>query len=65
MESPAAALNFADALAQLQRGELHAFRDPLDPLLPRVVAGCYTIWDDTGRFLYAGMAGRGLTLGDC
>jgi hypothetical protein len=33
----------------------------LDPALPRVAAGCYTIWDDGGQFIYAGMAGRALT----
>lgn len=27
-----------------------------------MAAGCYTIWDRSGRFIYAGMAGRGLSL---
>jgi hypothetical protein len=26
-----------------------------------VAAGCYTIWDEKGRFIYAGMAGRTLS----
>ena len=49
------------AKRQLSSGPPHSFRDPIDPAIPRVAAGCYTIWDDTGRFIYAGMAGRGLT----
>jgi hypothetical protein len=44
-----------------RRGSLHSFREPLDPELPHVAAGCYTVWDDDGRYLYAGMAGRSLT----
>jgi hypothetical protein len=45
----------------LADGPLHRFADPLDPELPRVAAGCYTVWDESGRFVYAGMAGRSLT----
>lgn len=45
----------------LAAGPLRSFRDRLDPAIPRVAAGCYTIWDEAGRFIYAGMAGRGLT----
>lgn len=43
-------------------GPRHAFRDQLDPAMPRVAAGCYTVWDDNGRFVYAGMGGRGLSV---
>lgn len=53
---------FELAKEHLSKGSLHAFRDQLDPALPRVAAGCYTVWDDAGRFVYAGMAGRTLTV---
>ena len=43
----------------LSTGPIHSLRDPLDPAIPKVAAGCYTILDGTGRFMYAGMAGRG------
>ena len=46
---------------KLETGQLRAFRDPLDPAVPRVAAGCYTIWDSERRLTYAGMAGRSLT----
>jgi hypothetical protein len=55
---------FELARRQLSTGPLHAFRDGLDPAIPQVAAGCYTVWDDTGRFVYAGMGGRGLTAQD-
>jgi hypothetical protein len=42
----------------LAAGPLLRFREPLDPSIPRISAGCYTIWDSDGRYLYAGMAGR-------
>jgi hypothetical protein len=51
----------AAACDHLAHGPFHRFADPLDPGLPRVAAGCYTVWDDDGRFVYAGMAGRALT----
>jgi hypothetical protein len=41
-------------------GPEHLFRERLDSSLPRVAAGCYTIWDEHGRFVYAGMAGERL-----
>jgi hypothetical protein len=49
------------AFAQLSKGITRGFGLPLDPNIPRVAAGCYTIWDESGRFIYAGMAGRSLT----
>ena len=52
---------FNGARIQLTHGRARSFKEPLDPSLPRVAAGCYTIWDDEGRFLYAGMAGRSLS----
>jgi hypothetical protein len=52
---------FDIARKRLNEGPARSFADPLDPALPRVAAGCYTIWDDTGRYVYAGMAGRTLT----
>ena len=51
----------ATAFRQLQVGARVSFADPLDSRIPRVSAGCYTIWDPEGRFIYAGMAGRSLT----
>jgi hypothetical protein len=51
----------ARARSVLADGPLHRFADALDPELPRVAAGCYTVWDESGRFVYAGMAGRSLT----
>jgi hypothetical protein len=51
----------SEASDQLAHGELHTFAAPLDPALPLVAAGCYTIWDEGGRLIYAGMAGRSLT----
>ncbi len=51
----------ATALSRLESGPLHSFDDPLDPDVPVVAAGCYTIWDQAGTFVYAGMAGRGLS----
>jgi hypothetical protein len=38
-----------------------SFSEAIDPALPRVAAGCYTIWDNEERHIYAGMAGRKLT----
>jgi hypothetical protein len=49
------------AVEHLAKGPRHPFSDPLDPALPRVAAGCYTIWERDGGYIYAGMAGRGLT----
>ena len=52
---------FYGTQTRLGDGPARSFREPLDPALPRVAAGCYTIWDDGGQFIYAGMAGRTLT----
>jgi hypothetical protein len=50
-----------DERARLSQGPVHRFGELLDPDIPRVAAGCYTIWDESGKFIYAGMAGRTLT----
>jgi hypothetical protein len=52
----------ANGRDQLENGSLHRFAEALDPSLPRVAAGCYTIWDSDGAYLYAGMAGRKMTV---
>jgi hypothetical protein len=45
----------SEGLEALARGPLHRFADPLDPSIPLLAAGCYTVWDGDGRYLYAGM----------
>jgi hypothetical protein len=55
---------FELARQQLSMGPLHAFRDQPDPAIPQVAAGCYTVWDDTGRSSMQGWGGRGLTAQD-
>lgn len=42
-------------------GRAFSFSEPLDRAIPRIAAGCYTIWHTDGSLVYAGMAGRGLT----
>ena len=51
-----------EGLEALARGPLRRFADPLDPSIAVVAAGCYTIWDGDGRYLYAGSGGRSLTV---
>jgi hypothetical protein len=51
-----------DRVEALAHGPLLRFADPIDPSIPLIAAGCYTIWDHEGRYLYAGMAGRSLTI---
>ncbi len=46
---------------QLQAGRLWPFSDWPVAAAPSVAAGVYTIWED-GRFIYAGMSGRGFTV---
>jgi len=48
------------ALGQLQDGPLYRFSDyaGLGDTVPRNGAGVYTIWDDEGMLVYAGIAGR-------
>ena len=49
-----------DALMDhLESGELHRFADysTLAAVIPGVGAGVYTIWDDEGGLVYAGIAG--------
>jgi hypothetical protein len=54
--------SLSDGRDALTLGPLFRFSDPLDASIPRVAAGCYTIWDLDDRFLYAGMAGRAMTV---
>ena len=49
-----------DALVALENGPLYRFADWPVAAVPGT-AGVYTIWDTGGRFIYTGMAGRGLT----
>jgi hypothetical protein len=49
-----------DQLQELQTGSLRRFGDFASAagLLPRSGAGIYTIWDDAGKLIYVGIAGR-------
>ena len=50
-----------DALIdQLEHGPLHRFPEyaTLGTVIPGSGAGVYTIWDDEGGLVYAGVAGR-------
>lgn len=48
-------------LAALADGALHPFANFHDIAeLPRTGAGVYTIWDDQGRLVYVGIAGRNI-----
>jgi len=47
-------------LHRLQTGPTHRFSDWPNLTVPKVAAGVYTIWDGS-RFIYVGMAGRGMT----
>jgi hypothetical protein len=49
-------------LERLRTGVLHRFADFHEIAeLPRSGAGVYTIWDDDGRLVYVGIAGRNIT----
>jgi len=48
-------------LSALTQGELFAFEDWPNESVPRVASGVYTVWNDSGEYLYVGMAGRSLT----
>jgi hypothetical protein len=45
---------------QLENGRLHRFADytMLGDIIPGGGAGVYTIWDEAGGLVYAGIAGR-------
>jgi hypothetical protein len=47
-------------LDQLEHGPLHRFADyaTLTGVIPGSGAGVYTVWDDAGGLVYAGIAGR-------
>ena len=49
--------------AHSKREPPHRFSDWPSLVVPRVAAGVYTIWDHD-RFIYVGMAGRGLSAED-
>ena len=54
-------VDVTDALIdQLEHGPLHRFADyaTLAGVIPSSGAGVYTIWDDEGGLVYAGIAGR-------
>jgi hypothetical protein len=50
-------------LRSLEEGPRHRFSDWPSQVVPQVAAGVYTIWD-RDRFVYVGMAGRGLAADD-
>jgi hypothetical protein len=50
-----------DVAAALGRGESYSIADWPNPAVPRHGAGVYTVWHADGRFVYAGMSGRGIT----
>lgn len=49
-----------ELLHELEHGLLHRFADyaTLTKVIPSSGAGVYTIWDDDGGLVYAGIAGR-------
>lgn len=49
-----------DPLAQLVHGTLYRFADWPNDEVPDSGAGVYTVWDEAGSLVYAGMAGREL-----
>ncbi len=51
----------AQLAAGLARGAAYRFRDWPNSAVPTFGAGVYTIWHDDGRFICAGMSGRGIT----
>ena len=52
-----------ELLRALETGPCHRFSDWPNPLVPKVAAGVYTVWED-GRLVYVGMSGRGLAAED-
>src|SRR4051794_4752510 len=48
----------ADVIAALLDGQAHRFADTLSVEIPRSGAGVYTIWDEDGKLVYVGVAGR-------
>jgi hypothetical protein len=52
-------LSGAQVLQALGAGAALSFAAPLEDAVPREGPGIYTVWDDTGRFLYVGIAGAG------
>jgi hypothetical protein len=47
-------------IGHLETGSMHRFADyaTLTDVIPGSGAGVYTIWDDAGGLVYAGIAGR-------
>src|SRR3954451_17903342 len=58
--SETAKVAVVDPLSRLSSGSLFWFADWPCGEVPRSGALVYTIWDRSGRFIYVGMAGRGL-----
>ena len=52
-----------ELLCALEEGARHRFSEWPNQAVPKVAAGVYTIWDHD-RFIYVGMAGRGLAAED-
>lgn len=50
-----------EQLEGLYAGPAYSFADWPNAQVPAFGAGVYTIWHTDGRFIYAGMSGRGLT----
>lgn len=51
----------SDVLASLLTGQSHRFSDGIHAEVPTRGAGIYTIWDEQGRLIYVGVAGRNPT----
>jgi len=54
---------FRHTLDQLETGPEYLFKDWPNPKVPQIAAGVYTVWEGA-RFIYVGMAGRGLSEDD-
>jgi hypothetical protein len=48
----------AEVIAALLDGPMHSFADPIAPEVPARGAGIYTVWDEDGKPVYVGVAGR-------
>jgi hypothetical protein len=47
-----------EVVAALVDGPMHSFAAPLAPEIPTKGAGIYTVWDEDGKLVYVGVAGR-------
>jgi hypothetical protein len=60
---PSVLMSDQQLLQALEAVACHRFSDWPNPSVPKVAAGVYTIWEQD-RFIYVGMAGRGLVADD-